>query len=339
MTRDRPLTQLAPAIQTIAIVRALPGLGDFLCAVPALRALRAAFPTARILLIGLAQSQSWVERYGHYLDGRLPFPGFPGIPEVPFSARQTVLALRDIQQFDLVLQLHGNGCWLNSFALLLGARFTAGCCLAGQCPDPDWFLTYPEQASEVWRCLQLLRFLGIPLQGDDLEFPVKSGDWQEWQTLVAAYRLRHYICLHPGASVGAKCWQPRHFATVADALAAQGWSVVLTGTAAEAELVKAVAAQMIYPAIDLAGQTSLGGLALLLKHSRLLICNDTGISHLAAALKVNSVVIFSDSDPQRWAPLNRQRHRIVGAAGSYATTAQVLEAALDLLDEELVYAY
>jgi ADP-heptose:LPS heptosyltransferase len=45
----------------------------------------------------------------------------------------------------------------------------------------------------------------------------------------------------------------------------------------------------------------------------LLVCNDTGISHLADALGTRSVVIFSHSDPQKWAPLNRQLHRVIAS--------------------------
>lgn len=340
-----------PVPQRIAIVRALPGLGDLLCSVPAFRALRSAFPAAEISLIGLPWAKSFVQRFGNYLDHWLEFPGYPGIPEVAFSPERTIAFLQEVQQtsFDLALQMHGNGSIMNSFSLLLGAKRTAGFFPQRQfCPHIDWFLPYPDHLPEVQRHLHLLRFLGIQTQAESIEFPVTAADRDECNAMLQAYELcpKSYVCIHPGASTADRRWSYEHFAAVADALAAQDFQIVLTGTAGEKELTQKVAQMMRHPAIDLSGQTSLGALALLLQQAGLLICNDTGVSHLGAAVQVKSVVIFSQSEPHRWAPLDRDRHKIVAMPSienahlySPATPMQVLREALNLLhDEEVSYA-
>jgi ADP-heptose:LPS heptosyltransferase len=330
--------------QRIVVVRSLPGLGDLLCAVPALRALRIAFPQAHITLIGLPLARDFVRRFSHYLDEWLEFPGYPGIPEVTVSPQRLTAFLNDVQQshFDLALQMHGSGIYTNPFTVLLGARVSAGFFMTGQyCPDSEYFFPYPDNQPEIRRNLQLLASLDIPLQGEELEFPLGKSDWQAFEAIATTHDLQpgRYICIHPGASVSSRRWKPAQFATVADALATRGFQIVLTGTAAEAELTQAVADAMHSPAVDLAGKTSLGAIAALLKQAQLLICNDTGISHLAAALQVKSVVIFSDSDPNRWAPLNPHLHRIVTPHPSSPIPhpIPVLSHANDIL-QELAYA-
>jgi len=332
----------------IAVVRSLPGLGDLLCCVPALRALCHAFPTAQISLIGLKAAEPFVQRFPHYIDVWLEFPGFPGIPEVPLEPKRInkFWAMAQALNFDLVLQMHGNGACMNLFSLLLDARINAGFFPEnGFCPDSDFFLPYPDHEPEVWRHLRLMQFLGVELQGTALEFPIANQDWQEWQAIATTHHLsNHYICIHPGASVVERRSHPLHFAQIGDALAARGLQVVLTGTATERQLTQTIAAVMRSPVIDLAGCTNLDSLAALLKKSQLLICNDTGVSHLADALQVNSVVIFSNSEVRRWAPLDRERHRVlqVRSASSQEFDPDLVQrgvaAAIDLLERELAYA-
>jgi ADP-heptose:LPS heptosyltransferase len=103
---------------------------------------------------------------------------------------------------------------------------------------------------------------------------------------------------------------------VADSFAGDGYRVVLTGTPDEAGIAADVAGRMRYGALNLAGRTSLGAMAALLSEASLLVSNDTGVSHLAAALHVPSVIVFIASDPDRWSPLDRRLHRVVGREGS-----------------------
>ncbi len=299
-------------VRRIAVLRALPGLGDLLCAVPALRALRARFPRAHVTLVGLPAAEWFVARFGDLIDELSVFPGFPGIPEVEPDPRRIAafLARMHARELDLAVQLHGSGISSNPFVALLGARRTAGFVLPGlPCPDPELFIPYPALAPEPRRHLALLAHLGAPADDAALAFPLSDDDRAEAAALALP---RPFALLNPGAAEPRRRWPVEHFAAVGDGLVARGLAVGVLGAPADAPLAAAVVAGMRAPAHDLAGRTSLGGLGALLAAGAVLVTNDTGTSHLAAAVGAPSVVVFVSSDPARWAPLDRQRHRALG---------------------------
>jgi ADP-heptose:LPS heptosyltransferase len=301
----------------VAVLRALK-LGDLLCAVPALRAFRAAWPAAEIVLVGLPWARSFTARYACYLSGFHEFPGYPGLPERPPDVARIPSFLAELQaeRFDLAVQLHGSGPLVNPLTVLFGARRTAGFYLPGDyCPDPELFLPWPDHGLEVRRLLRLVEHLGLPVCGEHLEFPLSAADYHALAEIPGTQELRGgaYVCLHPGASVPGRCWPAERFAAVGRVLAGRGWPLVLTGSAGEAGLTAAVARGVHGPALDLAGRTDLGRLAALLSRARLLVCNDTGVSHLAAALRVPSVVLSTGDNPVRWAPADGRRHRVLCA--------------------------
>jgi ADP-heptose:LPS heptosyltransferase len=293
-------------------------IGDMLCAVPALRALRHAYPDAHITLCGLPWARDFRERFANYLDDFLEFPGFPGLPERPFDVAAFPAFLQHAQRehYDVALQLHGSGSFVNPLMELLGARLTAGYYIPGEYrPHPATYLVYPDDVPEVRRHLRLMEHLGIASQGEHLELPLTLADFDALQALPAWSELQShdYVCIHPGARYLSRRWLPERFALVADRLAESGLKIVITGTPPEAPIALAVQAHMTAPAINLCGQTSFGALAALLSRSRLLVANDTGVSHVAAALRVSSVIVVTGSNARRWAPLDRQRHRVVVA--------------------------
>lgn len=324
-----------PPIRTLAVFRALQ-LGDMLCAVPALRALRAAFPGARISLIGLPWAQEYVRRFSAYVDDFIPFPGHPDLPEQ--GAGQELLpkffhAVRS-RRYDLALQMHGDGSVSNAIVGAFGARRMAGWSPAGAAAPPlDFPVAYRQAGPEPLRLLRLLGDLGVAEQGEHLEFPLTADDWTELAAKGLAHLAsRSYICIHAGARSRAKCWPAHCFAAVADALADEFMlTVVLTGSAMEADLAAAVASRMRHSAVDTTAEgLSVGAMAALMSKARLLVCNDTGVSHIAAGLGLPSVVLFHQADMERWAPLCKERHRCIrdleGRRGD-----QVLAAARALL--------
>src|SRR5918911_1178252 len=94
----------------VVLLRALQ-LGDLLCLVPALRALRAAWPRTELVLVGLPWARMFVERFHSYLDSFREFPGYPGLPEQVPQVERIPAFLASLQQehFDLALQVHGSG--------------------------------------------------------------------------------------------------------------------------------------------------------------------------------------------------------------------------------------
>ncbi len=309
---------------SVLVFRALPGLGDMLCAVPALRALRGALPGARISLLTLPGVMPLVERFSGLVDDLLAFPGWPGVPEVPLDPGAVPPFLRRVQarRYDLAVQFHGNGMRTNSFVELLGARHAGGHFLPGVFSPPDEGLwrPYPGRGHEIDLLLGLVAFLGAPGAGRDVRFPVLPAERRLAARLLASRGLRPggFAVVHPGAKHRARRWPAAHFAAVADGLRAHGLEVVLTGTDGEQPLTAEVRRRARSAVHDLTGRTGVGVLAALLEQAALVVCNDTGVSHLAAAVGAPSVVVFSGSDPSRWAPLDTSLHRAVGPAGSLA---------------------
>lgn len=307
---------MGEGLRKIAIVRAS-RIGDFLLAVPALRAIHHAAPQAEIVFIGLPRVELLARRCQH-ISRFEPFPGFPGIAEQFYDARRTTAFLNRMQaeHFDLAVQMHGSGSYSNIFTSLLGARRTVGFCREGERVSwLDRVVPYPDDRHEVYRALAMAAALGAAPQGEQLEFTVTDEDDEElarWPELRSSGSGSPILVLHPGGEVESKRWAPERFALVGRVLASSfGMSVAVTGLATERPLTSRVTASLGRSAIDLGGELTLGGLGALIRRARLLITNDTAAAHIAYALGTPSVTVFGPQDPRRWGPLDPQGHIVL----------------------------
>lgn len=306
-------------IRKIAIFRAL-YLGDLLCIIPTVRSIRAAYPQAEIIMIGLPWQRQFVERFQHYFDRFVEFPGWPGLPEQSVNVKIIPEFLKRMQQeeFDLVLQMQGNGVGTNLMCSLFGAKKLAGLRRKDDwCTDEDMFPVSEDTDHEVLRFLKIADALGVDRLGNHLEFPVLPDEQKAAGQYLKKWDLlgKPFICVHPGARDPRRRWSSVSFARVADFLVTSGFAVILTGSEFEADILRGVAEKMqnqSFNLVDDFGQIPIGELAALIKGSSALLSNDTGVSHIASALNVPSVILFSPySKPERWAPLDNSKHKVI----------------------------
>ncbi|MFF5701454.1 glycosyltransferase family 9 protein [Streptomyces sp. NPDC012794] len=274
----------------VLVLRAL-GLGDLLAAVPALRALRRAWPAHELVLAAPARLRS-AARFTGAVDRLLPTSA-PG-REVP-----TTLPWRGPPP-EVAVDLHGNGppSRLPLRALRPGRLLAFRHPGLPEPPGPPW----DDQEHERSRWCRLLAWYGLDADPDDLRITAPGRPSP----------APGAVLLHPGADAGARRWPARRFAEVGRRLARAGAEVLVTAGHGEGRLAHDVARQAGLPpeaVIGGEGDVPFTELAALVARARCLVAGDTGLAHLASALGTPSVVLFGPVSPRLWGPPAQGPHR------------------------------
>jgi len=326
---------MTTAPQHIAVVRLLRGLGDMLCLVPALRSLRASMPDAHVTLFGVQQGRWMVERYPHLLDGFVQIDWWSGIPEADGKPRSTKMTLKRISQqrpYDLALQMHGTGPYINDLVEALHARSIAAHFPTGGAAPSLLCRPWPERGHEIHRLLGLVEALGCPRGCDRMEFPETAEDRLLAAPLLGRLAGARFAVFHPGASTPVRQWSAAGFGEAARLVHAAGLDIVVTGTATERELAHRVRDHAGVHAFVAAGETTRGALGALLRRASCVVANDTGVAHLAIATGAPTVVVHSTSDVERWGPLDRSRNAVVQVGRGPWSTTQIEAAAAQIAE-------
>src|SRR3954471_23014079 len=303
-------------------------VGDAVMATPTLRALRELYPSAHIsyLLRGdvkpIYEGMPWADRLITYRTGKTRAKAGKG----PFdlSAR-----LRS-GKFDLAILLP------NSFKSALICKMAGIDRIIGYERDGRGFLLTDKllpvkekgkfiPTPIVKYYLGLAHYLGARHKDLKLELFTTESERRDAQEVLLRAGLESeidrpgsrggspLIILNPGAQYGAaKCWLPEYFAQLADRfIEEQGATVLLSAAPKERAIVDAIQSHMKHAAVDLAAAgLTLGAMKEIVRRCDLMVTNDTGPRHIAAAFDVPVVTIFGPTHPQ-WTEIYYAKERQV----------------------------
>jgi ADP-heptose:LPS heptosyltransferase len=314
-----PVGPLVDDVRSIVVLRAN-GIGDFVVAIPALEALRAAYPDARITYLGLPWHAALLEaRPGPWdeVDAVPPYPNMIAGGEVDEGRIEQFFERHRAAHYDLAVQLHGGGGNSNPFIERLGARVAVGARDA-DAPPLDRWVRYAYYQHEVLRFLEVVGLAGAPPVTIEPRFALTAADVRHAEAALPI-SAQPLVVLHPGASDPRRRWPAESFGEVARALAERGCRVAVVGHGPD-DARAGARIEELSDAVNLVGALDMKAMVGVLARARLVVANDSGPRHLGAALGTPTVGVYWFGNVINAGPLLRARHRV---AVSFRATCPV----------------
>ncbi len=295
--------------ERVLVIRQHNQMGDMMLAIPALRAIRERYPGAHLAVVSSNLNRG-VLANSPYVDEVFTYE-----KKSPLRSPGLIRRLR-ARRFDLAIVLHTVSFSFTSIALavLSGARVRVGSTSrqVGDSLTGSWLnLTLPlpgdeelAHMNEAEHNLYPLRAVGITT--DDIAPLLVPGPenerWAERQAAACWRAGTLRLAVHPGAGKAENIWPPDRWAAVVNELArGRPVSLAVIEGPADADSVQAFQEACGVKGTVVRGRPILD-VAALLRRADLVLCNDTGVMHVAAAARARVLAVFGPTDPFRWAP-------------------------------------
>ncbi len=303
---------MSDSLKNILIIKPS-SLGDIVLALPALTALRKSFPDAKISWLIRPEFAPLLENHPHlneiiHFDRK--FLGKAWFHPVASGSLISLIKRLRHAGFDAVIDFQGLF-RTASLAWLSGCKKRFG--IAGAREFAPLF--YTHKITQTKDCIHLVDFyLKIIKAAGASELDVQFILPEHPEAADSVRRLLesnniaqdNYVVFVPGSAHEDKRWPVKRFAELAERISSKfELLIVATGTSGESALIEKLKDLSNVPIANIAGKTSLSELVVLLKNARLVVSNDTGPGHIAAALGTPLVLMFSWSNPARIAPYKR----------------------------------
>lgn len=306
---DRPRPDLWRQARRILCVR-LDSLGDVIMTGPALRALKQSASDRHVTLL-TSPGGAHAARLLPCVDEIWPYeaPWMKGnFPGESAAADRALIARLRLGSFDaaVLFTVYSQSplpaalmCWLADIPLRVAhCRENPYHLLTDWIPEPE-----PQSyiRHEVRRQLDLVRHIGAETADERLFLHIPGASFDRLDEMLGPLRARvdHAVVIHAGATASSRRYPPEQFAVAADRLA-RIWDgpIIFTGVESERSLVESIRLRMNARTHSLAGRLQLPELAALLARARVLISNNTGTVHVAAAVGTPVVDLYALTNPQ-----------------------------------------
>ena len=289
-------------MRRVLVVR-LRSIGDTVLATPSLYALRRFLPTAQIDIL----LEDWV---APLLDGCADVDNVLTIERGSTVARAKLARSLRATGYDVAYNLHG-GTTATLLMRAARARQRVGYAdyqysrLLNHAAPPATILWNQEKTHSVEQQLALLGWTGVPVSDRP---PTRLTVTQEAATSISKRlaacgfdEATPFALVHPAAAFESKQWATENFARVAESLAARGLRVVAIAAPNQVPISGALQAECA-ARIEAFTDLSLPEVTALAARARIFVGNDSGIAHIAAAVRTPSVIIFGSSNVAHWRP-------------------------------------
>ena len=317
-----PETQVSAAAPALdgrkVLVIAYGHVADTMAAVPALRSLRRAYPSATIEVLAL-EAAAPILGPCPYIDRLVTWSDFQHkgsrMAKVEKLALISSLALRMRRRgYDAALVLHRSSGAIRKLAGMIGAPVLAGVSGGGEgYTHPAPHAGTVESSRDENR--RVLEAIGVLEDGGALEIwsSPKDGEWAE---AFLKGRHRPIVGLHPGSDWSCQQWLPARFAEVARKLREEtGATVVITGSSAERELEAEIASGLDGDVLKACGATTFGQFVEVVRRLDVLVCVNSAAAAIARATGTPATVLLGLEDARYTGLAGTPRLTVIQPAG------------------------
>lgn len=310
----------SPRVVKKVLIFAYTGLGNFVMYTPAIRAIREFIPQANFTLFhgndtGCHEVISGSNLFDKYIIVRRNANWWTRIKWI-YKVRK--------EKYNLIIsEFHNNDLFMVLLTILSGSKYRLGY-ISSPGWKNDWDFVYnipvkmKKNQHEVERYMELAYALGISDQDINKSpfIQIDSNDMEFAKKFLASRGVnnRHkIISVQFGTSPGMrwKQWDLDKYKELCNMiLELPNTKIIMHGSPSEVDMINGVAIKMKNKPIIAAGKTSVKQAAVIIKESDLLICNDSGLMHIAVAVGTPVVAIYGPTDYTRTAPLGKS-HTII----------------------------